>query len=138
MAFLFCALASAQSITSPASSATWSGYNGNTYQISGAPSGSAWACYTLDSYPATNAGDPSGWGTNTGAQLFTACVPPPFSMPNNTYWTTNGPRHLLVTFYDAKGSSLGTATQDYTIANAWPCSTVPVLTVSTSTSLTSN
>ncbi len=89
-------------------------------------------CYTVDAYQATNPG--------LGALATAGCSNvAPFSLPINTYWWLNGPHQVTATAYDVLGNVVATAPPvAFTIANAWPVTCTPALTMTTGTPISSN
>jgi hypothetical protein len=121
------AWAQSVSITSPVSAQSVSGYSGFifTASVSGTPNPTT-VCYNMDGYPVPGPG-PSCSNT------------PPYSVPWDTFWVLNGPHSVLATAYNAAGTSLATSSAvAFVVANNWPCSWTPAMTISTSTGLGSN
>jgi Bacterial Ig-like domain (group 2) len=121
------------SITNPSSGAALSGYTGNEFQVSltSAPS-VVRVCYTVDAYSAYNPGIDAP--TTLGCSITS-----PFSYPYNSFWNLNGPHQLVATAYNALGAVVATsAAISFSIANTWPVSCNPALSVTTGTGLGSN
>src|SRR5579864_677838 len=121
------ALVTAQSIsiTSPTPGQAISGFAGFRFavSVSSAPAAHR-VCYTVDAYPMPDVGP---------ACSFVA----PWSLSWNTYGVLNGSHQVVATLYDGAGNVLAASpAQPFTVANPWPCSWKPGLTVATGTALT--
>ena len=115
------------SVTAPTANQTLSGFSGFSFaaSVSSAPSVLT-VCYTVDSYSVPN---PAGSCSSSAN----------YSLPWNTFWVLNGPHVAVATAYDGTGAVVATsAGVNFTVANNWPVTSSPAITVSTGTALTSN
>lgn len=128
-----------QSITASANSCT-SGFTGCTFTAvaTSAPT-IARVVYSVDAYPAIG-WDLYGGATTNQTIAATTSVGHVLSAPWTLHWNTfnvmNGPHQLVATGYDALGAVVATSSAvNFTVANTWPSSCAPAMTVATGTAL---
>lgn len=121
------------SIAIPTANQPVSGYSGFSFAVSltNAPS-VVRVCYAVDGYPAANPG--------FGPLATIGCtITPSFSLPWNSFWVLNGSHNVSATAYDSLGNAVATSSPaPFTVANSWPISCVPGMSVSTSTPVSSS
>jgi hypothetical protein len=120
-------------LTSPAASAVWTGFTGNTFTstFSGCPNLQR-VQYFVGAYEVSNP------GTNAMQTWGFADASTGYSLPANSFMWFNGTQSAYVVAYDALGNALATsASNSFTISNVWPILTSPApgMTVATGTAL---
>ena len=141
LAFFFTAGVVGQTITSPTGNPTWTGWTGNAFTVGSVPIGTAMVCYTVDAHHATNpASGDLGDASMEGALYEAGCSnSAPFSFTYNSFWQWNGNHQVTATAYDIFGNILSKSSPaPYVVANPWPVTCTPILSVTTSISTSSN
>ncbi len=120
------------SVTAPTAGQLVSGYSGFSFSVSlGNAASVARVCYQLDGYPAMNPG--------FGELPVVGCsITPPYSFSWNSYWVLNGSHQVIATAYNSLGGQVATSAPiSFTVANPWPISCTPNMTVSPDTPVSS-
>jgi hypothetical protein len=121
-------------IVAPSAGETLSGWSGSSFtvSVSSAPSVSM-VCYTVDADRATN----PGFGALSTAGCSTTGSK--YALPINTFWWFNGQHQVVATGYDSLGNVVAASSAvTFTIANSWPITCTPALSVTPGTAITSN